>query len=76
MVKRKIEYSAKSTDGQDVTGFVRSDSERVEELRKAIRMSLSQAGIDVHDIVIHGLIPKGESRMIQDAYKLATGFQE
>ena len=64
---RKIEYSAKDKDGKDITGMVRSDLASVEKLRCAIRRALSEAGFDVVSIEVHGIIPKGESRDIQNA---------
>ena len=61
----KVEYSAKDKDGNDVTGMVRTSLNAVEELREAIRYALAEAGFDVVDIEIHGIIPSGETRLMQ-----------
>ena len=62
---RKIEYSATDKHGKDITGMVRSDSKVVEELRVAVRKALMEAGFEVESVEIHGLVPYGETRIIQ-----------
>jgi len=63
---RKIEYSAKGKNGEEITGMVRSDLKAVEALREAVRKSLSEAGFDVVSVEVHGIIPRGETRIMQE----------
>jgi len=66
-MSRKVEFHGKDKDGKHVNGMIRSESRSVEELRLAIRNTLIQAGIDVNeqDIEVMGIVPWGETRIIQ-----------
>jgi len=62
MATRKIEYIAETKDGKEVSGMARVRGQiKEEELRKAIRVHLSECGIDVHIIEVMGIAPEAEA---------------
>lgn len=65
--ERKVEFTGRDKDGTHLNGMIRSDSNSILFLKEAVRRSLQEAGFDVVSVEIMGIVPMGESAVIQNA---------
>ena len=70
--ERKVEFTGRDKDGTHLNGMIRSNSKSVLLLKEAIRRSLQEAGFDVVDIEVMGVVPSGESAVIQNAIDMVS----